>query len=65
MEKKSKICNYVLSNESINLIEEASKKLGLKKASLVDALIKRYTNHLVIEISEKLERYEKETMNNE
>jgi hypothetical protein len=60
MENGTKICNYDLSIEAYNLVGLGSKKLGIRKAYFVDALIKRYAEHLINDISEKLEKYEEE-----
>lgn len=55
-----KHCNFDISQESYDLVGKMSKTLGMKKNFIVDALIKRYAEHLISDISEKLKIYENE-----
>lgn len=52
MEEKKKV--YVLSDEACDLVSYASKKLGMKRSSVVDALIRRYTIYMVDDLLKKI-----------
>ena len=45
---------YRLSDDANDLIIYASKKLGMKRSSVVDALIRRYTIYMVDDLLKKI-----------